>query len=350
MKYISIKADEFEVSLERIASALSVDMETDFLRCKCLLLVGSQAEQLDTDSSDLDLMLVVDGHESSWGENEKFRSCLLNGMRTEVLILDDAGLKKLTTIHQSPSYSRFALRDLEFLHRLLNGRVLHGKEWHDIFLGARREIYQERMSEFYLKFAENFYEDTVGLSVQEDSWTQIIQSRELARLSFDALLAANGDTYPKKKWRGRRLMRCFSERRAVVDNFYAIEFDIPRPTKENCKIWCGALLSLAAQNQLEIYFGVRRDLLLTEIIALPGRIEGYIFRHLGKFYLHSGFSVFEIPEAVALCLLLLSAKFRPEDLPEKIEGVCFERNISPAGIGDAVNFVTALVARGIYFR
>ncbi|WP_175883872.1 nucleotidyltransferase domain-containing protein [Burkholderia sp. BCC0044] len=345
---MSVSKEAFSLpDLGRLANGLSIQ-PCDIQRCKALLLVGSYAEGLSTRTSDLDFIVLTNESVTSWGEDEEFRVCQIDGRRIEVLVLNYAGISKIFGICDAENYNLYSLRKLEFIHRLLNGIPLHGREYHDSLIAGRKKSFQRRMADFYIKAGENIFEDIVGCKASGDLLTLTMQTRELARFSFDALLATEGDTYPKVKWRARRIARVFEARPDVVESYLDVEFRVPFDSESTIETWCRHVMALVAQNQLELYFGVKSRLSFEELQRRPEWFDGYIFRHLGRFYIRTEQSLREVNDIAVACMLLLAAKTPLNELRSEMESLCSASGITVPRRDVVADIVSKLKEQNVY--
>jgi hypothetical protein len=327
-----------EINLDAVGSSLAV-LDSDLSACQCLLLTGSHSEGLASGTSDLDL-IVITNRESTWGRDESCRTGFVNGTRVECLVLAPAGLEKLIAVAQAEDYNRFTLRQLEILHKLLFGRVLFGKhEALEQTLSSHRKRFCSQMADFYFKAAENIYEDIVGAQ-PIGGLTLSLRWRDLGLMAIDADLCRSGDTYPKPKWRPRRVERTFGEGSSIWRFLQLLECGTPSH-EDAIQVWAECISRSVAQIQLHHYFNIE-ETSLESPAERHYALKGYIFRFKDSFYIRDALGTAKIAPTVALCALLSGAGYSIERC-ERMFG-------SHLGLGDRSNRAYAACLRAALAR
>jgi hypothetical protein len=178
-----------------------------------LLAVGSLVEDLGSCKSDIDLYLITGRDAARLPEQDQVAvtagTCLV-----DILILPAEKCASMSARLEAWANRRwsvvhaagFPLPERTILHRLANGRVLHGP-------GDGRAIRPSATALARLKLhvarqnARTIQVDMVGYRSEEDYRSLVFAGQTLLGDAVDALLAGHGYTNPLPKWRSRLLER-----------------------------------------------------------------------------------------------------------------------------------------------
>ena len=201
----------YSLSPDDVAS--HVVAELDIAPSDILFAAGSVIDGVANDKSDLDLFLITDR------SNIEFTS--LNDVTTQVgdcyIDIRVVSTRDVATlIGQFQEWAakerevreafRFTEDDRKFLHRLRSGLALYG---HGAFEELREQIAASQLARHKLDWAVHLawtiQVDLEGLRIEGDYQSMPFAAQELLGHTFDALLAAHGNTCPNRKWRVRHL-------------------------------------------------------------------------------------------------------------------------------------------------
>jgi len=199
------------VQLEDARTSVTVDLVDRVLPlCRfpvqSLLLIGSVAEGLANEFSDIDLLAIVKQTRSRTRINE------------EGFYLDD---RPVSILYITESALRRRLRQLDQLYidgghltdgtvtRLASARVLFDPEGigERIVAAARRFVPRKDTLREMMRIAFGFLNDAVGSRAAGDFSTAAIMARAGASVAIDCCLLQQGERNLKPKWHLRRLAR-----------------------------------------------------------------------------------------------------------------------------------------------
>ena len=279
--------DKFKMSAEEVGGLSFV------------LLVGSYAEGLDSPTSDVDLVFVG-AKPTSLAQPGEFAKCIIDGKRVEAWNLDLTEFKQRVAVADEATYRGRPVRELEFTHKLINAVCLAGEEAYEEVVAARRSPFSARMSDHFSQSAEGVFKDVLGALQSQDFFTAAGQAREIVGFAVDAYLASQGDTYPKRKWRPRRLLRLRAQIPRLAAEYIAIEFGGPIAFEEaDVRAWIERCLALVRGFQLKQYFG--HDGAQSEAKGWGGMF--YAYRLGDCFVARTATSVLQLSVPTALAVL-----------------------------------------------
>jgi hypothetical protein len=138
----------------------------------------------------------------------------------------------------------------------MHGIVLYGHTHYDEIRGAfNKSKFNESIRDRYLLAVNDEYTKLIGVVKEKYFLTAATMTRSLVEFALDAYLASLGDTYPRSKWRMRKLERNINRSRALFDDFCEIEFNAPYNDASAIFAWMGDALRLTQRLQAGIYFG-----------------------------------------------------------------------------------------------
>lgn len=175
----------------------------------CLLLIGSWSLNLGTPTSDVDLLLVSEqrmGNTQALLAFQRQVALTLGWVQIENINHEEFG--KLMSKAQLPDYTSLSSRTLELIYKYACPKVLHGQDLFQVLTDQfSLEDFSRKIADYYFSRSLNVYQDVLGARLSEDHRSAVIAVRELVGLAVDALLALQGDAYPKPKWRLKRATR-----------------------------------------------------------------------------------------------------------------------------------------------
>jgi predicted nucleotidyltransferase len=169
-----------------------------------ILLVGSLAEGLATTTSDIDIFVISrEGFEGVLHSTQS--SATAGNRKIEITIISTAEVSRMVLSSKRESYNGLSLRELEMMHKLFKGRVIHGQAAHaELIPNNLIEQFRVKVVQFYTDLAYDCYDDMLGSYRESDFTSAAMFARSLLDASVDRWLALAGDTYPKPKWRFKR--------------------------------------------------------------------------------------------------------------------------------------------------
>jgi len=199
------------VQLEDGRTSLMIDLADRVLplcrfTVRSLLLIGSMAEGLANESSDIDLLAIVKHTRSQ------------TRLKEEGFYLDD---RPVSILYITESTLRRRLRQLDRLYiggghltddtvtRIANARVLSDPEGVGgrMVAAARRFVPQKDTLREMMRIAFGFLNDAIGSRAAGDFPTEAIMARAGASVAIDCCLLQQGERNLKPKWHLRRLAR-----------------------------------------------------------------------------------------------------------------------------------------------
>lgn len=168
-----------------------------------VILVGSFAEGLATSTSDIDIYVCCE--QEFVGELYSRENVSEVGRNIQISILSNDYIGRVVSRAAQDTYSGFPIREVEIIHKIINGKVLSGgKSFDEIISPGLRLTLPGKISEYFNGFLKNHYDDLLGASQEDDRASASFFLRSLVDNAVDAWLAINNDTYPKRKWRIKR--------------------------------------------------------------------------------------------------------------------------------------------------
>ncbi|NCE90234.1 hypothetical protein [Pseudomonas sp. L13] len=256
----SVRKRDIETIEHTVKDALTLVPASHSL---CVLLIGSWSQGLGTPTSDIDLVVISEVRLSGdWWQNFQRQIALSLGW-TQVENITRDEFKRLIGKTQIPVYSPLSSRTLELAYKYANCLVLHG---HDDFVELKSDFslseFSVKMADYYISKSMNIYQDILGARLTEDYRSAVIAVRELVGLGVDAVLALEGDAYPKAKWRVKRARRLPLEQ-ALLDSID--RFLIGGPSGDYLAQWQWVEAALMFFRQLHFY------------VAFPGAAKAIAF-------------------------------------------------------------------------
>lgn len=286
----------FDMQVVLDGLGISPEQEREFL---FVLLVGSFAEGLDSPTSDVDLVFVGP-NAATFAPSGEFKRVVIHGRRVEAWNLSLATFELHAAVADEHVFRGLPMRQLELTHKLVTAVCLAGKATYENAIAPRRAAFPARMCDYFSQSAEGVFKDVVGALQVHDHVTAAGQARELVGFAVDAWLASKGDTYPKRKWRARRLLRRRERIPALAAEYVAIEFGGLGSLDESAvKKWIDKCLALVRGFQLDQYFG-------TASAVMPAdapREMFYLYRADDRFIVRSSSTVLQVGAPAALALL-----------------------------------------------
>ncbi|POP63755.1 nucleotidyltransferase domain-containing protein [Pseudomonas syringae] len=277
-----------------------------------VMLVGSYTEELATDTSDIDLYVFTD----SDFQGEYFSSLsgrVFNGRPVEISIIDREEVKKCIKMYQYPSYSSFDPRELERLHKIIKSKVLYQKP---AFESPEFDvdIFNKKMVAYYDAYLTDIWLDLIGSYNGKDIHSTVGFADFMVETAIDAWLAHCGDTYPKSKWRAKRVLRLKEIKPDIVEHYIDHRFDI----KYNKVTECPRYLA----DCLRLIFRLKQDIFTSELSDLPPSKAGilkpaqlyFVYESNLGFYIHTCDKVLQIDRATAEIFYCLHRNFNATDM------------------------------------
>lgn len=208
--------------LADIRSALSPSLLS---KACSVAVVGSVAESLASDTSDLDLFVVLrpDVHID---DPDVKRTRLRDGKWIDpmVMTLDDTiRLQRLSLLQ---TLDQVSLRDIELCYKTAYSTLISGEGWYRTLLDSNFDYcnFETRLVEFYTKEAIDAFDDLLGEIADGHADSALEFARDVVRWCVDAALVRLGDGYPKPKWRIKRAARSFALYRGFYGRYRRVEF------------------------------------------------------------------------------------------------------------------------------
>nr|WP_316642651.1 nucleotidyltransferase domain-containing protein [uncultured Roseateles sp.] len=256
----------FDERIERIKEHLSPRFNQDDILFAAV--IGSYAEQLQTPSSDVDIIAVFE-HEGA----DFFETTVFQEKEIDVWFCSIESYINLLALADRDSYFNLAPRQLELIHKATHGYAIFGHEEYAKHTAKwNQEGFQKKLIDYYIQLARSAFDSLHGVILKGDWLASVDFGRQLIRLLIDAMLAHSGDTYPKRKWRFARCSRVDSHYSKLTSEYFILELNGPTP--ESWGEWVNRCLTLTVNIQLEIY----GNLLPTEQILEPADKPGHLTR------------------------------------------------------------------------
>ncbi|KGE06569.1 hypothetical protein LA03_31065 [Burkholderia gladioli] len=238
------------------ADALLAALDPSFrAHTQALLLIGSHNEGFSNAYSDIDVLLLTDavGQEAIRGTAGK--PVFVDDKRVDIIIMSVDEVRAFLHVAMD-DIDNAILKDLELVHKIAHARVLHDQGTYAALLGdfdyAR---FSERVASKYLAFANDQYTFLAGQLAEGDRLMAADAARTLVQLHVEAYLARLGDTYPKTKWRMRKMQRQIHAGQPIFHAVCEAEFCAPYRDPQALVRWTNHSLSTVRKLQAGIFFG-----------------------------------------------------------------------------------------------
>lgn len=295
----------------------------------CVFVVGSFAEGLQSSTSDIDFYVTT--NESYTGAFFKTNGAQnLDGRQVEVTVISQDKLNTIETRYLSKSYASFDPRELEYIHKICNAFIVHGAEAGALLKQKfAKATFCSNMVKYYLDYLADIYQDYIGAIDEGDIISAIGFANFMTEMAADAWLAKCGDSYPKSKWRGKRINNLSSlheeivehyqrhvyrqdyDRLAQSDSYFQFTFDLIR--RLNCATYFSIAPSEHSTPSLD-------KISLNLPLFITYSAEGFYCKDRGRV-----FSVDTLSGAILLCF------YEPRTVSGIVEQVKTMLNIDGAG-------------------
>jgi predicted nucleotidyltransferase len=293
-------------------------------------LIGSYAEGLATITSDMDVMLV---HQDSVSRDEFLTAhypAEYDGVRIDIIIFSKSEILKLLKSGQG-DLTKLSARQMEFVHKVLKGRaILNIDYYHKFIANFDYNTFKHNVFLRHLWVANDQYTDLIGLMHGYHLREAAETARSLTRSYIDAFLALCGETYPRSKWRLRKLERSLSPQSIIFCKILDIEFGGTSQIDEE-SLWTLIYKCLAAVRMLQIccYFGgeLLEFLTTSRDFGDESRRLNQVEKLGEKFVVRSSFDERVVDPLTALCILI-DERYDDDSIHTALKLVKFDENIS----------------------
>ncbi len=226
---------------------------------QCILVVGSFAEGLNTSTSDIDLFVVTkkdySGKIFHSGQDRR-----VDGKVVEVSILPESKIELAFSRYMSKSYVAFDPRELEYIHKICNSIIIYGEDSGcELRRRFDKHIFSINMKKYYGDYLADIYLDFVGSIAEVDTISAIGFADFMIETAADAWLAKCGDTYPKSKWRGKRINRLAQVYPEVVGHYLQHVYQLSIDRLANSDSYFTASFALVRRLKCATHFGIAPD-------------------------------------------------------------------------------------------
>lgn len=329
-KYECINQRELAGILPLLAEEFGVGPED----VQAIFLVGSFKEGLATPYSDIDLVVLVKEPEKYVGAPEGYMTGMILGRRAEIWIMSHSAYSEVVS-SAGAAMDGLSMKEIELRHKLLKPQIIYDQSGTCGLLSPESsKVFDEQVCSTMLSNLPYMFLDYKGFLEVEDEDSASLVAQAMLSASIDALLAINGDTYVKAKWRIARL------RRAECFSFEMKEWlvSLLKTTYGPVDIFAINCLSIFRLLALKLYYGVDYEV---SPYGRDGRGNPpFLFiaiPHQGEFILSSLYSDGVVNPAIALVALIHDGDCDFEELSAKAGEVSWLRsNFSSAQIREIV--------------
>ncbi len=298
--------------LPATSDLLSVFDQTLVKSAMCVGVIGSRAEQLDSSTSDIDLVAFIPEEKINDIKSNTYITASHGGKRVDLLVLTIPGFNSIISTPSQTSPEDTPLQRLELIHKVVHAVPLFGEDFYSELISTFHYGHFARtLIRWYSLASLDGYDDLVGIVEDGHMVAGAASVRHIIRLGMDALLAARGDTYPKPKWRVRRAERALGVNSPIYLKYLDIEFHAPDKEMDKLESWILDVLAFNRRLQLECFFP-------NEIAQATEDCEheasdplvyihpwANVFENLDQFYVKCKSQTFSIDVTSALILLTL---------------------------------------------
>lgn len=172
-------------------------------------LTGSHLYGWATETSDFDLIALLDSPLPDAQPRQTYVSGLLQDALSEILVIDKTEMERIVNLTNRTEFSSIPVEDLLVMEKIVSARPVYGAGvWSAQLAEFDRDSYNRRIAGRQRRYAGNTFDDVVGCWRQGQLDTAVDCMRMLLRNEAEALLAAHGDTNGRSKWLSRRLDDC----------------------------------------------------------------------------------------------------------------------------------------------
>lgn len=262
-----------------------------------VMLVGSFSEELATETSDIDLYVFTSI--DFQGEYFLSQECrVFNGRPVEISIINTVELAKCLKMYRLSSYSSFDPRQLERLHKVIKSKTLYqacpseSSEF-DICL------FNSKMVAYYDAYLTDIWLDLIGSYKEGDIHSAIGFADFMVETAIDAWLAHCGDTYPKSKWRAKRVLRLAKDKPDIVNHYMDHRFNSAYNKVLEYSRYLDTCLSLIFRLKEDILTDQSTESSPSKLGVLKPAQLLFVYSNKFGFFLHSLDKVMKIDRATA---------------------------------------------------
>lgn len=197
------------ISTQLIAAHLSDVVNQDLLgESLCIAVINSFAEGFANETSDFDIAVVVRDEGPFGAAGEHWKQLRWRGTRVDAWVIPKGVLlSRLQSIDLGSIEAQ-----VEFAHKIRSGLPLLGHhEWAHLRAMIRWEKFDEAVQKRHLAEASFAIEDVAGYVGEGDLFSALLRQRTAVGSAIDALLAREGETQPRIKWRVKKLRKTFGD-------------------------------------------------------------------------------------------------------------------------------------------
>jgi len=190
-----------------------------------LAITGSHAAGLANSKSDLDLILLTKPESRLDDRVGEYINCQIDGVMSEILIVDPKMLSNIARRLSQGDISEYNPQDILLNEKIVSAIPVIGHEhWGEYFHAFDVSVYRSLLCEYHLKRSSAYFDDMIGSYAEGDLLLAVDALRITLSSSLEAFLCRSGDTYGKRKWLSKRIVRCpdadFSTKAGYVYYFY----------------------------------------------------------------------------------------------------------------------------------
>ncbi|WP_369052773.1 hypothetical protein [Burkholderia gladioli] len=222
---------------------------------QALLLIGSHNEGFSNAYSDIDVLLLTDAKGQQAIQRLEGKPLFVDDKRVDIIVMSVGEVRAFIRVVME-DIDNAILKDLEWVHKIAHSRVLHDQGAYAALLGDfDYGLFGERVAAKYLAFANDQYTFLAGQLADGDPLTAADAARTLVQTHVEAYLARLGDTYPKSKWRMRKMQRQIQAGQSIFHAICEAEFRAPYQDPQALARWTDRSLSTVRKLQAGIFFG-----------------------------------------------------------------------------------------------
>lgn len=312
--------------------------------CRCILVVGSFAEGLQSSTSDLDLFVIADDYNGPFFN--EIASGKYEGRTIEVKLLTSTSIAAALERYRSDSYAPYDPRELEYIHKICTGIPIYGEsQASTLKLDFDHQVFCRNMTKYYSNYATDIFMDYVGAVVENDIISSIAFADFMVETAADGWLASRGDTYPKSKWRGRRIMRQ-SAPSELLSHYRRHVYQCRIDKIEDHSRYILDCFMLLMRLKCATEFGISpnetscvQQLKLCKPLMISKYPKGYICRTLEKAY-----AIDSIAAAILLCCYEPRSK---ESIIEQVNLMFNNTSLSQVTASSVLGRIESLVSLGV---
>lgn len=272
-------------------------------QASAILLVGSYAERLQTETSDIDLFVILNVEQKSSVPLQG--GLAIDTRRVEISYFDQSEVKKYLEI-AAAEFNRASLRNLEIIYKLFSSVPLLSSAAYDTLVGGfNRTSFNSKLVSYYLGMTNGYYDDFIGHFLKRNTFAAIVAMQSYVNTYVDAWLVSVGDVYPKPQHRVAKAMRSMDL--PLLARYQALMLPSVAVADDTSDAYYQAALSFCLQLNADLFLDETTYHLIRPHARCLSLVPGlFVYMRHGGYYVKNKRRVYKISKTAYLILLACS--------------------------------------------